>query len=95
MIQALKGRHELRHRSSSLNRVPGCVLGPSSIPGPSSGPRPSLDAGAQEPVAEDVTAGLALTGYFLLDRVLEPHGKELPPARLKLDEIAERLTESE
>jgi len=50
-----------------------------------------LDAGAREPVAGDVAAGLALTGYFLLDRVLEPHGKEIPPARLKLDEIAERL----
>jgi len=38
-----------------------------------------------------VVAGLALTGYFLLERVLEPHGKDMPPARLKLDEIAERL----
>jgi len=51
-----------------------------------------LDAGAREPVAQDVAAGLALTGYFLLDRVLEPHGKNMPPARLKLDEVAERLT---
>jgi hypothetical protein len=28
----------------------------------------------------EVVAGLALTGYFLLERVLEPHGKEMPPA---------------
>src|SRR5258705_9404082 len=50
-----------------------------------------LDAGAQEPVAKDVAAGLALTGYFLLDRVLEPHGKDIPPARLRLDAIADSL----
>jgi DNA repair protein RecO (recombination protein O) len=54
-------------------------------------PKFLLDGGASAPSAEEVVAGLALTGYFLLDRVLEPHGKEMPPARLKLDEIAERL----
>jgi len=47
--------------------------------------------GAGAPSADEVVAGLALTGYFLLERVLEPHDKEMPPARLKLDEIAERL----
>jgi DNA repair protein RecO (recombination protein O) len=54
-------------------------------------PKFLVDAGTGAPSAEEVVAGLALTGYFLLERVLEPHGKELPPARLKLDEIAERL----
>ena len=40
-----------------------------------------------EPDADDVAAGLALTGYFLLERVLQPHNKELPPARLRLDSL--------
>jgi len=43
--------------------------------------------------ADEVAAGLALTGYFLLERVLAPHGKEMPPARLRLDTIV--LHESE
>jgi DNA repair protein RecO (recombination protein O) len=41
-----------------------------------------------EPVDGEVAAGLALTGHFLLDRVLRPHGKEIPPARMRLDAIA-------
>ena len=28
---------------------------------------------------DDIAAGLALTGHFLLERVLRPHGKEMPP----------------
>ena len=44
-----------------------------------------LDSSAQ---AADVAAGLQLTGHFLVDRVLKPHGKDLPPARLRLDAIA-------
>src|SRR5205809_628387 len=47
----------------------------------------------QEAHADEVAAGLALTGYFLLERVLAPHGKEMPPARLRLDTIV--LHESE
>ena len=35
-----------------------------------------------------VLAGLALTGHFLLERVLKPHGKQMPPARLRLDAFA-------
>src|SRR5689334_23105452 len=57
-------------------------------------PKFLLDGGASAPSAQEVVAGLALTGYFLLERVLEPHGKDVPPARLKLDEIAERLAGS-
>jgi DNA repair protein RecO (recombination protein O) len=40
-----------------------------------------------------VAAGLALTGHFLLERVLRPHGKNMPPARLRLDTIV--IPESE
>jgi DNA repair protein RecO (recombination protein O) len=52
-------------------------------------PRFLLDSAAEEPTAEEIASGLALTGYFLLDRVLRPHGKNIPPARLRLDALAE------
>jgi DNA repair protein RecO (recombination protein O) len=32
-------------------------------------------------------AGLKLTGHFLLERVLTPHGREMPQARLRLDAL--------
>jgi hypothetical protein len=38
----------------------------------------------------DIRAGLKLTGNFLLERVLRPHGKEMPAARLRLEERAGR-----
>jgi DNA repair protein RecO (recombination protein O) len=41
----------------------------------------------------EVAGGLALTGHFLLERVLRPHGKDMPPARLRLDAIV--VSESE
>jgi len=47
----------------------------------------------QEAHADEVAAGLALTGHFLLEWVLRPHGKELPPARSRLDTIV--ISESE
>jgi DNA repair protein RecO (recombination protein O) len=34
--------------------------------------------------------GLRLTGHFLLERVLEPHGREMPQARVRLDALASR-----
>jgi DNA repair protein RecO (recombination protein O) len=40
------------------------------------------------PSAVDIVEGLKLTAYFLLERVLQPHGKELPPARIRLQELA-------
>ena len=40
---------------------------------------------AEEAEHDEVAAGLALTGHFLLERVLRPHGKNMPPARLRLD----------
>jgi DNA repair protein RecO (recombination protein O) len=47
-----------------------------------------LDSGADEPTPAGIAAGLALTGHFLLERVLQPHGKEMPPARMRLESIA-------
>lgn len=37
---------------------------------------------------EDIAAGLVLTSHFLLERVLRPNGKSLPPARQRLDALA-------
>jgi DNA repair protein RecO (recombination protein O) len=48
-----------------------------------------LDTSAEEPAQADIAAGLALTGHFLLERVLRPHGKEMPPARMRLDSLAD------
>jgi len=45
-----------------------------------------LDVSA-EPVDGEVAAGLALTAHFLLERVLKPHGKQMPAARLRLEAI--------
>lgn len=42
------------------------------------------------PDRAEVLAGLKLTGHFLLQRVLRPHGREMPPARLQLDGLAMR-----
>ena len=42
------------------------------------------------PDAAEVIAGLKLTGHFLLERVLRPHGREMPPARLRLDGLVAR-----
>ena len=38
--------------------------------------------------AADIAGGLALTGHFLLERVLRPNGKPMPGARLRLDALA-------
>lgn len=45
-----------------------------------------LDAAA-EPQDGDIVSGLALTGNFLLERVLRPHGKDMPPARVRLEAL--------
>jgi DNA repair protein RecO (recombination protein O) len=39
---------------------------------------------------DEIGAGLRLTGYFLLDRVLGPHQRQIPAARLRLDALAAR-----
>ncbi len=46
-----------------------------------------LDPG-NVPDATATRDGLRLTGYFLLERVLEPHGREMPQARIRLDALA-------
>jgi DNA repair protein RecO (recombination protein O) len=38
-------------------------------------------------------AGLKLTGHFLSERVLKPQGRDLPPARLRLDAFATSQSE--
>ena len=43
---------------------------------------------ADEPTPNDIIAGLTLTGHFLQQRVLQPHGKQMPPARLRLESFA-------
>ena len=43
---------------------------------------------------DEIAAGLAMTGHFLLERVLKPHGKDLPPARLRLDAILPESSKS-
>lgn len=47
-----------------------------------------LDTSAEEPTPQDIASGLALTGHFLLERVLVPHGRQMPSARLRLESIA-------
>ena len=52
---------------------------------------PPFLLGSQNAVSRtDVVAGLKLTGHFLNERVLVPHGRQLPQARLRLDELASR-----
>ncbi len=53
---------------------------------------PAFLLGSQNasPDAADVLAGLKLTGHFLLERVLQPHGREMPQPRLRLDALASR-----
>lgn len=53
---------------------------------------PSFLLGTQNavPDAAEVAAGLKLTAHFLLERVLRPHGRDLPAARLNLDGLAAR-----
>ncbi|MBN9589157.1 MAG: DNA repair protein RecO [Alphaproteobacteria bacterium 64-11] len=46
------------------------------------------------PDPDETSAGLKLTGHFLLERVLRPHGKEMPIARTRLDAIAPESSKS-
>jgi DNA repair protein RecO (recombination protein O) len=43
--------------------------------------------------APDIQAGLRLTEFFLFERVLQPHHREIPAARLRLDTLARRESE--
>ena len=55
-------------------------------------PLPQFLLGSQNATASwhEIAAGLRLTAYFLLDRVLAPHNKTLPAARLRLEELVQR-----
>ena len=46
-----------------------------------------------DPSPTDILEGLKLTAYFLLERVLQPHGKDLPQSRIRLQELAARESE--
>lgn len=50
---------------------------------------PSFLLGSQnaDPTVDDVAAGLRLSAHFLLERVLRPHGQELPAARVRLADL--------
>jgi DNA repair protein RecO (recombination protein O) len=41
------------------------------------------------PEAAEIAAGLRLTGYFLMERVLRQHGRDMPAARIRLDALAD------
>ncbi|HEY2070893.1 MAG TPA: DNA repair protein RecO [Rhizomicrobium sp.] len=43
-----------------------------------------------DPSPGEIAEGLRLTGHFLLERVLSPHGREMPAARQRLDALASR-----
>ena len=55
-------------------------------------PLPQFLLGSQNATASwhEIAAGLRLTAYFLLDRVLAPHNKTLPAARIRLEELVQR-----
>lgn len=61
-----------------LFRLPGFLLGSQN----------AIDSRA------DIADGLRLTGHFLEARVLSPHNRQMPVARLRLDELARRAVES-
>jgi DNA repair protein RecO (recombination protein O) len=43
-----------------------------------------------DPSPAEIAAGLNLTGHFLLERVLHPHERTMPPARMRLIDLATR-----
>jgi DNA repair protein RecO (recombination protein O) len=58
-------------------------------------PLPPFLLGSQNavPSAAGIAEGLRLTEHFLLERVLRPHGRSMPAARLRLGEMAARDSE--
>jgi DNA repair protein RecO (recombination protein O) len=47
------------------------------------------------PSSAEVAEGLRMAGHFLAERVLAPQGKDLPPARLRLDALAARESDKD
>jgi DNA repair protein RecO (recombination protein O) len=56
---------------------------------------PFLLSSASAPDLAATRAGLQLTGHFLAERVFAAQGREMPPARLKLDSLTRTPRESE
>jgi DNA repair protein RecO (recombination protein O) len=54
---------------------------------------PFLIGAAEVPDLAAARTGLKLTGYFLLDRVFAPHGRELPQARYRLGALLDERLE--
>jgi DNA repair protein RecO (recombination protein O) len=46
-----------------------------------------LGMSGSDPTTEEALQALRLTGHFLLERVLEPHGRGMPQARIRLDTL--------
>lgn len=51
-------------------------------------PRYLLGSQNEPPSRGEIAEGLRLTEHFLLGRVLAPNGREVPPARIRLNELA-------
>jgi DNA repair protein RecO (recombination protein O) len=45
------------------------------------------------PTREEIAAALRLTEHFILERLLKPHGRDLPASRARLDALATRESE--
>jgi len=54
-------------------------------------PLPQFLIGDAVPAAHDLTDGLALTGFFLERRVVEPHGRKMPAARTRFVDAIRRM----
>ncbi|MEQ1706372.1 MAG: endonuclease domain-containing protein, partial [Rickettsiales bacterium] len=79
--------------SEHLKKSPSLTLPPSGrgdflVPSPACGG--GLGRGLQETLA-----GMQLTGYFLEHSLLAPHGKKLPAARMRLQNILQELNATE
>jgi DNA repair protein RecO (recombination protein O) len=67
----------------AVGRGPGADYAPRLLSLP-----PFLLGSQNLPSLQDIRDGLLLTGHFLAERVLKPHNRLLPPARLRLDALA-------
>ena len=54
-------------------------------------PRFLIGENGAVPEPDETAAGLKLTGHFLLERVLRPHGRDMPLARTRLDALAQAI----
>ncbi len=54
-------------------------------------PLPGFLTGNSHDHLKEILAGMELTGYFLENSLLAPHGSKMPPARLRLQNILKEL----